>query len=269
MRGFLLSEKPFNLLFFDFSTKYFIFKGGHKISNLARGYTMAHDHEEISTHTHQSHEASLWSELGCHFPWATFSVAIGFIILGFVSFVGMLLPVKQSLYGYHMLFHAFHYLHIIYAVVGTMLAYVRFSRTLSKGLILSIISPMVFCTISDIIVPTLAGNFLGIPITIHICFYSELHNIVPLLFLGLVTGYILSKHQESSLSISIGSHFAHILLGSLAALFYMASYGFTQWYESMGILFVFLVIGVVVPCTLSDIVVPWYFAQRRYEKHTS
>jgi hypothetical protein len=35
----------------------------------------------------------------------------------------------------------------------------------------------------------------------------------------------------------------------------------------MGLLFLFLVIAVVVPCTLSDVVVPWYFARMKNEKH--
>ena len=66
---------------------------------------------------------------------------------------------------------------------------------------------------------------------------------------------------------SLGSHFIHILISSLAALFYMVSHGFDNWYPSMGILFLFLVVAIVIPCTFSDVVVPMYWAGRNNEKH--
>lgn len=227
-------------------------------------------HQSHHHHTHESHESSLLDELGCHFPWATFSVAIGFVFLSIIYFMGLCLEEAQACAGYYVLFHSFHYLHIIYAVVGTMVTFSRFSHNLIKGLFLSIISPLIFCTLSDIVLPALAGNMLGVPIKIHICLFSELHNIIPLLFMGLITGFLLRHHQESSLGfISLWSHFVHILISSLAALCYIASAGFSEWYEYLGFLFVLLVGAVVVPCTLSDIVVPWYFARgKRHAKHS-
>jgi hypothetical protein len=232
---------------------------------------MPHTNQEpdkYSDHSHESHESSILSEIGCHLPWATFSIAFGFIILSILHFVGLNLTPSLSQTGYHILFHSFHYLHIVYAVVGTMVTFSRFSSALGRGIILSIVSPSFFCTLSDVALPTLAGNLLGVKMDMHICFSSELHNIVPLLIMGLITGLVLRAHHESSLSFfSLGSHFVHILISSLASLFYMVSYGFSHWHESMGILFFFLVIAVVVPCTLSDVVVPWYFAKMKHEKH--
>jgi ABC-type dipeptide/oligopeptide/nickel transport system permease subunit len=232
---------------------------------------MSHNHHEpdhYDDHSHQSHESSILSEIGCHLPWATFSIAFGFILLSILHFIGLNLSRSLASHGYHILFHSFHYLHIVYAVVGTMVTFSRFSSALGRGIILSIVSPTFFCTLSDVALPTLAGNLLGVKMDMHICFSSELHNIVPLLLMGLITGLVLRVHHESSLSFfSLGSHFVHILISSLASLFYMVSYGFDQWHESMGLLFFFLVIAVVVPCTLSDVVVPWYFARRKHEKH--
>jgi hypothetical protein len=216
-------------------------------------------------HTHRSHESSILSEIACHLPWATFSIAFGFILLSILHFMGLAITRSSTVsHGYHILFHAFHYLHIVYAVVGTMITFSRFSSALFRGIILSIISPSFFCTLSDVALPTLAGNLLGVKMAMHICFISELHNIIPLLLMGLITGLVLRAHHEASLGFfSLGSHFVHILISSLASLFYMVSYGFDHWHESMGLLFFFLVIAVVVPCTLSDVVVPWYFARKK------
>jgi hypothetical protein len=47
----------------------------------------------------------------------------------------------------------------------------------------------------------------------------------------------------------------------MASLFYTVANGFDDWYRSMGILFIFLFIAVIIPCTLSDVVVPLYFAR--------
>jgi hypothetical protein len=41
---------------------------------------------------------------------------------------------------------------------------------------------------------------------------------------------------------------------------YTISHGMHNWHEYMGILFILLIIAVVIPCTLSDVVVPAYFA---------
>ena len=42
---------------------------------------------------------------------------------------------------------------------------------------------------------------------------------------------------------------------------YLISNGMHDWMPYMGILFAFLVVAVVVPCTLSDVVVPVYAAR--------
>ncbi len=226
--------------------------------------------QDYHDHAHQSHESSILKEIACHLPWATFSIAFGFILLSILHFIGLgIMRGAAVLQGYHILFHSFHYLHIVYAVVGTFVTFSRFSKAFWSGIVLSILSPSFFCTLSDVALPTLAGNILGVKMAMHICFISELHNIVPLLAIGLITGIVLRAHHEALLSFfSLGSHFVHILISSLASLFYMVSYGFNNWHESMGLLFFFLIIAVVVPCTLSDVVVPWYFAHRNNEKHT-
>ena len=219
-------------------------------------------------HSHQSHEALLSKELACHFPWAVFSIGLGFILLSILNFIGLGVVQSSHAYGYHVLFHVFHYLHIVFAVVGTMVTFARFSSDFWSGLVVATIFPSFFCTLSDIALPTLAGNILGVQMKMHVCFVSEFHNIVPLLLIGIFTGLFLRAHHESMLAFfSLGSHFFHILISSLASLFYMVSYGFESWYDSMGLLFLFLIIAVVVPCTLSDLIVPWYFAKKKNEKH--
>ncbi len=223
-----------------------------------------HDHAH---HTHHDHVGSLRQELICHFPYAAFSLALGFVILSLIHLLTSSTPYAYDLArSYHILFHSFHYLHLIFAVTGTAVMFFRFSNNVVAGMIVSLIAPAIFCTLSDVALPALAGNLLGVYMPVHICFtqFADLINLTPFMLVGLINGWMIRSHSENALGfISLISHFIHILISSLAALFYMVSYGFTQWHSMMGILLIFLLVAVVIPCTLSDIVVPLYFARRK------
>jgi hypothetical protein len=234
----------------------------------------SHDHSKHApdkahgNHNHGAHVGSLRQELMCHFPYAAFSLAMGFIVL---SVIHLLTgtgyhSTRELSQSYHILFHSFHYLHLIFAVTGTSIMFFRFSKNVVMGILVSLIAPAIFCTLSDVALPALAGNLLGVAMPVHICFtnFADLINLLPFMFVGLLNGWMIREHSESALGfISLASHFIHILISSLAALFYMVSYGFTYWHEMMGILLLFLLVAVVIPCTLSDIVVPMYFARRK------
>jgi hypothetical protein len=233
----------------------------------------SHEHSsEHHDHTHKSHESSLRDELACHLPYAAFSLAVGFVIISFMHFIALLSDAHSTIWhkGYHVLFHSFHYLHLIFAVTGTLVTYFRFARSLITGIIISLIFPAIFCTLSDVALPSLASNILGVSMQLHICFFKihDLLNLLPFMIMGLITGLALRRHSESALMfLSLGSHFVHILISSLAAIFYVVSNGFYAWPKSMGLLFFLLVLAVVIPCTLSDIVIPMYFARYQRKKN--
>ncbi len=221
-----------------------------------------HDH---SSHDH-GHDASFIGELMHHLPYAIFSVALAMIILTLIDYSSVSHSVghaarKASCTGYHMLFHSFHFLHILFAATGTVITFSRFSNNLLKTVIVGTLSPAFFCMLSDVVLPYAAGRLLGVDMELHICFHRELQNVLPFLGIGFINGLILSRHHSSMISIfSLGSHVSHILISSLASLFYMVSHGFDNWYPQMGMVFLFLVIAIVIPCTLSDVLVPMYWA---------
>jgi len=223
-------------------------------------------------HLHAEHEESLREELICHLPYAAFSVALSFIMLALLSFFSMGLGAYGDglREGYHVLFHAFHYVHLVFAIVGTVISFMRFSNNIVRCAVISLISPAIFCTLSDVALPALAGNILGLEVPLHICFFSlpDLANILPFMLVGLITGLAIVSHEHEGVLrvLSLRSHFVHICISSLAASCYVMSYGFEEWHVVMGMLFLFLVVAVVVPCTISDLVVPWYFARIRAGK---
>lgn len=230
----------------------------------------------MRAHSHGEHEHSLRQELICHFPYATLSVAVSFVALGLLQFIsaGIAADTYQMQSSYHQLFHLLHYVHLLFASLGTVTTFLRFSSQLGRCMVFSLLSPALFCTLSDVALPAIAGNILGMDVDLHICFFSlpDLMNVIPFMMIGVLTGFVIAFHNTSGLhQFALRSHFIHILISSLAASSYVMSYGFHEWHAVMGLLFCFLVAAVVVPCTISDVVVPMYVARWRmspHEKHT-
>jgi hypothetical protein len=200
-----------------------------------------------------------------HLPYAIFSAAFSLIVVGFVSFFaqGLLKPAAAQS-GYSMLFHSFHFMHIVFAATGTVITYRRFSKNFMGALLIGIFSPMIFCTLSDSIMPYLGGRALGVSMHFHLCFLTELANVIPFLVVGIINGLVMSSHHASRQGFySVFSHFIHIFISALASTFYLVANGFTDWYVQIGFVFIFMIIAVVIPCTLSDVVVPMFWAKRK------
>ena len=224
-------------------------------------------HEKHDTHTHEPvHQGSVqlkavFSEILCHLPYAIFAVAFSMLILSILSFLSY--NHNQSALCYR-LFHIFHFMHLLFAATGTMLTFRRFSTHTGGAILTSFFVPVIFCTISDAFLPYLGGQLIGLKMQFHWCFLSHLDTILPFLFVGMLNGWITSGHPSNiRLFYSIGFHFLHILISSMAAILYLVSFGFVEWWAYMSFVFLFLIFAVLVPCTLSDIVIPIIFAHFR------
>lgn len=234
---------------------------------MALHHDIKHQHNHDSQHEHEEHEGSLLHELMHHLPYAIFSVAFALIILSLVTYGGGHDTSEAITDRADALFHNFHFLHIIFAAVGTVVTYLRFSRAFLPGLLMGIFSPAIFCTLSDAVLPYYGGRMLGVTMDWHICFYSELANILPFLLTGVLTGFVMGHHHYTKLgSFSVGSHFIHILVSSMAASLYLLANGFFDWSHQIGYVFLFLIVAVLIPCTISDVVVPMIFAKRIQKK---
>ena len=212
------------------------------------------------------HHHTVMGEILCHLPYAIFSVAIAMICLSLLSYVSF--GKDQTAVSYR-LFHNFHFLHLLFAATGTMLTFRRFSRNIIAGVIVGLFVPAFFCTMSDAFLPYLAGKIINLDMHFHWCFLSHLDTILPFLVIGIINGWVMSSHSRNlHFFYSVGFHFVHIFISSMAAILYMVGFGFHEWWAYMGFVFSFLIFAVLIPCTLSDIVVPMLFA-RSEKNHTS
>jgi len=210
-----------------------------------------------------NHGQDIQSALLAHLPYAIFSVACALILLSVVSaFSADQQKTFLSGSGGSLLFHSFHFMHILFASTSTIIMFSRFSSSIVKALLVGIISPTFFCVLSDAFLPYLAGRILGVTMQFHLCLVDDFYKVIPFLSIGIINGMIISRYYASHKQrlYSLFSHTGHILISSLASTFYLVSHGLTQWYNHIGIVFFFLIIVVVVPCTLSDVIVPILFA---------
>jgi hypothetical protein len=210
------------------------------------------------------HHHTVREEIMCHLPYAIFSVALSMMCLSLLSFISF--GPGQAAVSYR-LFHNFHFLHILFAATGTMLTFRRFSTSIVMALVVGILVPTVFCTISDAFLPYLGGLMLNLDMHFHWCFLSHLSAVLPFLLVGMLNGWVMSSHTNNlKLFYSFGFHFFHIFVSSMAAILYLVSFGFSQWWEQMGVVFLFIIFAVLIPCTLSDIVIPMMFARKTKRK---
>lgn len=221
-----------------------------------------HKHGDCHSASHNCGGGSMMEELYVHFPYAVFSLAFsiaGVALLNYFSFGADSSIIKA---GSHTLFHTFHFMHVVFAATGAMLTYFRYSKNLVKGIIVGSVSTIFFCVLSDALLPYVGGRLLGVPMDLHICFIQDLGNVLPFLIVGMLNGWVLAQQKEQDQSsYSLWSHFAHIFVSSVASLLYMVSYGFADWHNHMGSIFIMLLGAVVIPCTMSDVVIPLFFAK--------
>jgi hypothetical protein len=234
---------------------------------------------------HVSHKSiyNIFShELMHHLPYGTLSVAIALMLLSmisvfFVSNNASLLAHSAADHvhdgscglnsGMDILFHAFHFTHILFAASGAMVTFYRYSKNIAAGVIVGIGSSVVFCTLSDVLLPYAAGRLLGVDMELHICFSSELGNILPFLLVGVLNGLIISRGKEEHAdSHSVSLHFLHTFISAMAAIFYAIGHGIPDFYAYFGMFFLLMLIAVVIPCTLSDVVVPILWARMVQKK---
>lgn len=230
----------------------------------------------VDTHNHedQSIWQSFYHELLHHFPYATLSVALALMLLTLITVFFNLdahgVAAAACAHdaccshtsGLDILFHSFHFIHILFATSGTIVTFRRYSDKIWAGLLIGTLSSMVFCTLSDVLLPYVAGRLLGIDMDLHICFATELSNILPFLGVGLFNGWVMTqlpefRTQENSLYL----HFLHTFISAMASIFYAVGHGLSDFYSYFGMFYLLMVVAVIIPCTLSDVIAPIFFAK--------
>ncbi len=202
--------------------------------------------------THESRKNIFFDELSNH---------IRFTILAVIIAALLIILSKRILFSVYTgntvvsedLFEGFFISHLFFASLTPAALFSIYRRSLWIGLILSIATSSITCTLSDIIFPYLGGVILNYNMQFHVCIYEEPVLAWTFIISGAFIGYILSQYVRK---LSRYTHTAHILLSSLAAGLYLVSFG-VGFLSIKALLFVpILIISVLIPCVMNDIGVP-------------
>ena len=200
-------------------------------------------------------------EILAHLPCSVFSVIIG---ISFVSIFYFLVGGKNqnneetNLFIY--LFDHFHYMHLIFSSAATTALLTRKNKGLLSTLSIGVFSSIVFCSISDNLIPWIGGLFIDKTFLFHFCFFE--HWIPPLSFsiFGSAFGRLLANNNDNA---TVLSHSGHVMFSTLASVLYIVAFDSSElWLQNLPIVFFCTFIAVVIPCCLSDFYIPMLFVRK-------
>ena len=194
----------------------------------------------------------LWEELRHHLPFSAFSVAVAITVLGLISYVSTSMGVLDSSQASYGMFHVFHPLHMLFSAMATTAMFWRHERKFFKTIAIGFIGATGVCGLSDILMPFYSGRLLGVEMHWHICVVEHPEVILPFVAVGGLIGLLVPEVRKST----IFSHSAHVLASSMASIFYLVSFGLTEWIGMIGMVFIYMILAVLIPCCISDIVFP-------------
>ncbi|MCK5579969.1 MAG: hypothetical protein KAJ18_01705 [Candidatus Omnitrophica bacterium] len=193
-------------------------------------------------------------ELAEHLPYSIFSVMVGMLLMGVLSFLAILARAEHLLpQASKELFHVFHPAHILFSAVATTAMFVKHEKRLLKAVLVGFIGSITICGLSDIFFPFFGGVILGQKMQMHLCIINEPGLVFPFAIIGVLAGLLIANTIEHS---TVYSHSAHVFVSSVASILYLISYGLYDWIHLAGGVFLVTVVAVVIPCCVSDVVFP-------------
>ena len=220
-------------------------------------------------HTHNG-VSPLRTELTEHLPFSVSSVALGLIVAGIICALvpeGAVSPTAsdaghEGLSGGPAtpLFHLFHPSHTFFSAAATTAMFWRYDRKLWLAVLIGLVGAIGVCGISDILMPygsqvvlQAFGRVTG-ELHLHICVIEEPGLVLPFAVAGVFVGLGAARTVGRS---TLFSHSLHVFTSTMASIFYLIGpFDRLAWIDSLGLVFVFVIAAVMIPCCLSDIVFP-------------
>lgn len=193
------------------------------------------------------------AELKEHAPFTAFGAGVGVVVMAAVSIAGLAPSV------YYNAFHILHPTHLLLSSAVTATMFRRHGGNVLAAVAIGIGGAIAICTISDIVLPYLGGAALGGSMTLHL-------EIVEHSWLAILPALAGAAAGALALRWTRCPHAAHVLISTLASLFYLIGFGVLDWLPMLPLVFVLLFIAVWVPCCTSDIILPLLFT-RRIKRH--
>ena len=186
------------------------------------------------------------SELAKHAPFTAFGAITGIIIMVIIVFGNVPSSISQTT------FYTLHPLHVVLSALVTTAMYKKYSGgKIWAAILIGYFGSIGIATISDALIPYLAGVLPGVKMEFHLPFIEKWWLINPLALVGIAIGYLRPTTKFP--------HLGHVLLSTWASLFYFTAFGVAHWLPLLPAVFLFLFLAVWIPCCLSDIAFPLLF----------
>ena len=189
-------------------------------------------------------------ELKKHAPFTAVGACVGVVVMAAVSLVNR---------DPEMLRHPFHILHPAHMLLSSIVtaAMFRLHRGgIGGSIAVGFLGAAGICVVSDILLPHMGGALLGASMTLHVCLLEDPWLVVIPGLVGAVIGALTVRWTRCP-------HAAHVLISTLASLFYLMAFGVVDWLPRFPLVFAVLFIAVWIPCCTSDIVFPLFFVRKR------
>jgi hypothetical protein len=238
------------------------------------------------THSTEAKVSALLTELREHMPFSISAVAIGLVVAGTICIlianlasgdephhIGAEHADAPAVTHDHehdhspalLFFHLFHPAHMLFSAAATTAMFCRYERKVLKAIIIGLIGAIGICGISDIAMPHVSVMLLGPRPPLHICILQHPLLILPFALVGVLIGLAASGTVIRS---TVISHSLHVLASTMASIFYMVGpLGLVEWIDRLGLVFLFVVLAVMIPCCLSDIVFPLLMSKQSREAY--
>ena len=204
-----------------------------------------------------SHKHTIIQEIIHHAPYAIFAVSFSLVLLSMMGYGVVDTSQLDTLYD---TFHSLHFLHMVFAATGAVLAFRRHSRNLLGTILIGFVVPAIFCSLSDVVLPYFGGMMFGYTMAFHLCIVDHFYSVLMFLGIGVINGVLVSESKEAhDVFSTLFVHFLHIFISAFASTIYLISQGFYDWSFHMGAVFVYMIIAVIAPCTIADVIVPTWF----------
>ncbi|MEJ2046506.1 MAG: hypothetical protein P8X92_00110 [Dehalococcoidia bacterium] len=196
-------------------------------------------------------------ELRNHAPFTALGAVTGIIIMVIIVF-GNALPQVSPVSS--TVFYILHPLHVALSAIVTTAMFKTRGQGQSKIwaiILIGYFGSIGIGTLSDSIIPYLGETLLNLPNRgFHIGFIEEPEIVNPAAFAGIAVGYFRPTTKMP--------HFGHVLVSTWASLFHVImALGRTVDWLTFLVIFVFLFLGVWIPCCTSDIVFPLLFTNHK------
>ncbi|MBS1516074.1 MAG: hypothetical protein JSS63_13640 [Bacteroidetes bacterium] len=179
-----------------------------------------------------------------------------FTVISVLLCLSLILVINKFAQGYmnETTFSSIHYIHLFLATITPVAIYYAFNPDVVRAIGVGILSSSIGCTVSDSVFPYIGGHLFGYDMKLHICILEEPQYAWAAIFIGAFAGIFLPRLFKK---ITHVTHFVHTFAATTAAIVYLLTFGFTGS-DTIQIIYLIIIlfISVLVPCLLSDIVIP-------------